>query len=145
MNTHNIMLKLKKLECHCIAAKEASAHYLIECEANRIVSLNGFRVRDVRDCCDDLEDTYLVRLFAEFEHALRDYWKAKVRNTKPVVSVLLRRLGGRLFIRNDEVDRADAVRDYRNTILHGGNAVPVTLADARSHLCTYMSNLPRQY
>lgn len=145
MNTYDVMLKLKKLECHCIAAMEASAHYLIECEANRIVSLPGFRVSDVRDCHDDLEDTYLVRLFAEFEQTLRDFWKAKVRNKKPSVYDLLRSLGGRLHIQNDVVARADAVRDYRNTIIHGGNADPVTLKAARSRLCTYLSNLPRQY
>jgi len=110
MNTHDVMLKLKKLECHCIAAREATAHYLKECEANRIDFLPGFRVRDVRDCHDDLEVTYLVRLFAEFEVTLRGYWEKEVRDTRPNVYDLLESLGGRLFVRNDVVRRAHAVK-----------------------------------
>lgn len=145
MNPYDVMLNLKRLECHCIAALEAIAYYLKECEANRIAFLPGFRFRDLRDCHDDLERTYLIRLFAQFEIALRDYWEREVRDTSPRVHDLLESLGGRLFIQYDVVSRAHAVREYRNAIVHGGNAAPVTLAEARSYLCTYLSNLPRHY
>lgn len=145
MNTYEAMLKLKRLESHCLAAMAATAHYLGECESNRIESFRGFGVRDVRDCHDDLEATYLIRLFAEFEITLRDYWERKVRQTKPTAKYLLESLGGRLFIQYDTLQRAHAVREYRNSIVHGGNAVSVTLSEARSYLCAYMSNLPRQY
>lgn len=148
MNTFTALQNLKALESHCYAAKEATAHYLQECESNRIEFLPGFQIRDVRDCHDNLEDTYILRLFAEFEVTLRTYWSRAVKRqkpTKPPVSRLLDSLGSRLYVLQDDLNRAHAVRAYRNTIIHGGEASPVTLSEARSYLCTFMSNLPREF
>lgn len=32
-----------------------------------------------------------------------------------------------------------------NTLVHGGDRWSVTLAEARSHLCQFLSNLPREW
>ena len=145
MNTYEALLKLKALESHCLAAKEATSYYLRECESNRIEFLPGFQIRDMRDCHDNLEDTYIVRLFAEFEVTLRNFWELHVRRSKPTVFRLLESLGSRFFVQSDVLQRAHAVREYRNTIIHGGEASQVTLSEARSYLCTFMSILPREF
>ncbi len=51
----------------------------------------GLLLADVKKCLSNLEATYIVRLFAEFESALRIYWKvARKRKSSPQISSLIR-------------------------------------------------------
>ena len=99
----------------------------------------------------NLEGTYLVRLFAAFEAALRSYDRARhndpTRNEN--ASVLIDTTGGRrgqgilMIVRN----RAHAVRRARNYWAHEDDATlePMTIADARARLQTYLSWLPEEW
>lgn len=146
MNTHHIMLGLKRIECFCLAAKAATAFYLSECVANRTTLTPGITPKDVRDCHRELEDTHLVRLFASFENSLRAFWFGPMgKTTHPQVKAIMNKVAARQFVRGDVLSKAHAVREYRNAVVHGGSALPVTLAEARSYLCTYLSNLPREW
>lgn len=105
-----------------------------------------FRARDIRDCHDDLEDTYLVRVFALFETALRRYWRQGLgRNSRPSAKDLLNSIASNCSMTSTVLERTQSVREYRNKLVHEGDAPPVTLAEARGHLCTYLSNLPRYW
>jgi hypothetical protein len=105
------------------------------------------RQRDYQTCSDNLEATYLVRLFAEFEAGLRQAWRSLVRNTSPPAQVLLDSMAARFFIPQRWLDAAHDVRRYRNSLVHESDEdVPaLAIANARGHLCRFMSRLPRDW
>jgi hypothetical protein len=45
----------------------------------------------------------------------------------------------------DGIDRAHGVRDYRNAVVHGGDAPPILLPEARAALCKYFGRMPPQW
>ena len=109
----------------------------------RVLRQNGVSLSDVRNCLTHLETTYFVRLFAIFEQALRVIWKAKYGKKKDArTKDLLAGCYTRQRMQHDVWQNADEVRDYRNTILHGGAAPPVSLGEAKRRLCIFMSWMP---
>jgi hypothetical protein len=104
--------------------------------------------RYLRDADRNLEGTYLVRLFAAFEAALRSYDRAKhndpTRNED--ASVLIDSIGGRRGQGISAAVRAGAhaVRRVRNYWAHENDAAlePMPITDARARLQTYLSWLP---
>lgn len=102
------------------------------------------RQRDLVRAADRLEATYVIRLFAEFETALREYWPV-MRTTNPPnrVSDLIDGLASTCRIGTDAVRRSHEVRQYRNALVHErddtGDALPI--GDARSRLCIFLSRL----
>jgi hypothetical protein len=92
-----------------------------------------------------LEGTYLVRLFAEFETALRLFW-AIARKTAPPSRTrdLLEGIASTRQVRLAQTANAHLVREYRNVLVHHQDKViaPIPISEARSHLCRYFSFLP---
>ena len=99
----------------------------------------------------NLEGTYLVRLFAAFEAALRSYDRARHNdpNRNEVASVLIDATGGRRGqgIADDVRKGAHAVRRARNYWAHEDDATPerMAVADARAQLQEYLSWLPDEW
>ncbi|MEX0977761.1 MAG: hypothetical protein WDZ48_02855, partial [Pirellulales bacterium] len=91
-----------------------------------------------------LEGTYIVRLFAEFETGLREFWHT-VRVKKPPNKVhdLMQSLASRSKVGIDQLQNAHKVREYRNVLVHEreGDVEPMPISIARSHLCTFLSRL----
>jgi hypothetical protein len=98
-----------------------------------------------------LEGTYLDRLFASFEAALRSYDRARHNDPerKEDVSVLIDMIGGRRGQGISDADRkgAHAVRRVRNHWAHENDASPepMTITEARGRLQKYLSWLPEQW
>ena len=107
------------------------------------------RPSHVRDAAANLEDTYLLRLFAEFESTLRNYWASirpspRVRRTR--IEILINRVAAWQDIPDLIIDHVHAVREYRNHLVHRGGGVPaVTLAESKSVLARFISFLPLQW
>jgi hypothetical protein len=138
---------ISSLEQMCYAGKAATAYYYITCEARPdVVRGSPFRIRDIRECNRDLEGTYLVRMFAEFERQLRDCWERHFnRSTRPMMEVLVDRLASRCHMQYGVLSNVHSVREYRNSLVHGGAAAPLTLAESRSYLCRFLADLPRTW
>jgi hypothetical protein len=148
MNTHEIIQQIRSCEGMCKAGKAATGYFLNVCRSDpsHIPSTGDFRVRDIRACYDDLEHTYLVRMFAIFEVTLREFWEhAAGRHSHPTVNRLMDRVASRCNVTIDHLTRAHSVRNFRNTLIHGGSSESVTLGDTRSYLCKFLSNLPREW
>jgi hypothetical protein len=100
---------------------------------------------------EDLEGTYIVRLFAAFEAALRSYDRA--RHNDPdlnrAAAVLIDATGGRRGQGISDKVRAGAhaVREVRNFWAHESNEMsnPLTIAEARSRLERFLSWLPHKW
>ena len=128
-----------------------AAHFAIDWVLNIVQSdptvLEGkLRPNDIRIAREQMEATYMVRLFAEFETALRDYWATK-KVTHPPVRDLLESLAGSRSVSKDALKNAHAVREFRNALVHERQDAPdaISLAQARHHLCTFVSFLPRKW
>jgi hypothetical protein len=114
----------------------------------RFGAAQGWRSRDARNLEDNLEGTFLLRLYAEFEAGLRDVWKSYFgRDTHPPMKDLLVAIANQR-IPQDWLEDADAVREYRNALVHEGDTTDieaVSLAEARSRLCRFFSQLPKDW
>jgi hypothetical protein len=79
---------------------------------------HGWEARDGAAFDANLESTYIIRLYAEFEAGLRDYWANHLkRTTYPPMVQLLQSLADQRFSL-DRLEDADAVRQYRNFLVH---------------------------
>jgi hypothetical protein len=94
----------------------------------------------------NLEATYVIRLFAEFETGARQYWGVNW-DTDPKTVDLLDGLAARCSIPDTQRDFAHLVRDYRNGLVHEREDKPelVPIALARGYLCHFLSFLPLRW
>lgn len=101
---------------------------------------------DLRNAVENLEGTYLVRLFAEFESGLRN-WYATLKGTVPPARDLIDAIATRRKIPDEDRDEVHEVREYRNALVHetDSEAEAVPLADARHRLCTFFARLPEKW
>jgi hypothetical protein len=99
----------------------------------------------------NLEGTYLVRLFAEFESALRSYDRARHNDPtlKTDASILIDTIGGRRGqgISANVRQGARAVRRVRNHWAHERDATSerMSIAEARARLQHFLSWLPEEW
>ena len=99
----------------------------------------------------NLEGTYLVRLFAEFESALRSYDQARHndpdRETR--ASILIDQVAGRRGqgILDQVRQGAHSVRRLRNDWAHQPGAAPLLMpiTEARARLQVFLSWLPEEW
>ena len=109
-------------------------------------------VRDLDSAAENLESTYMIRLWAEFETAIRSYYGW--RRNEPVSRIKTRDLidavaGVRLgrAISNDVREKVHVVREYRNSLIHArdDSSLAVALSDARRVLNLYLCRLPETW
>ena len=100
------------------------------------------------DYVNNLEATYIIRIYAEFEAGLRDYWLTyRKKDTRPKMVQLLNKAIPTQHFPQDTIDKADDVREYRNFLVHdiedepSEDSVTFTVAEAKSHLCAYTACL----
>jgi hypothetical protein len=108
-----------------------------------IVRRGNVELHDLHQASDNLDGTYVIRLFAEFEAALRLFWESR-RRTKPLAEQLLNAVAALRKIPDEQVNEAHRVRDYRNNLIHRADEqlAPISVADARHYLCHFLSFLP---
>lgn len=144
--TQAAIVLLKQVVNQAQAAAEALRHYQGACESGQADLPSALRLSDLRSCLEDVEGTYLIRLFASFEATLRRYWSGPLgRKTRPQAKHLVDRVAAHRKMPHDVLTAADRARSFRNALVHGGVAPPMTLAEARRALCVYLSYLPRDW
>ena len=130
------------------AAKFALAQTLRALDANPNVfhagKLQQVTHGQLQACAENLQITYLVRLFAEFEAILRDYWlHGRHRRTEPRMEVLMNRLGAYCTVTYDDLHDAHEVRTYRNDVIHAHLQDPrFDFPECRSRLARFIRWLP---
>ena len=104
----------------------------------------------LRNADANLEGTYLVRIFAAFEAALRSYDRAQHPDSiYKDASTLIDRIGGRRGQGISAAVRAgaQAVRRNRNYWAHENDQLPerMSIGEAQARLQTYLSWLPSEW
>jgi hypothetical protein len=77
---------------------------------------------ELHRCLANLEMTYTLRLFAEFESTLRDYWQNGMsRSTEPGMFDLMGSIASNRTMNTDDLAAAHSVREFRNLLVHGNS------------------------
>jgi hypothetical protein len=130
------------------SALRLAAHRLVEQARDdpSILKKDAIGSRDLGNASQNLEGTYLVRLFAEFETGLRLYW-ATIRPSHPRTEDLVNRVASKRKISDELIKAVHSVREYRNSLVHEreDETNPVSLSAARSCLCEFLSRLPENW
>lgn len=140
--------RVKSVEREHLATRFAVDHLLEEVHVDSGAIPAGLRVRELYGASDNLEATYVIRMFAEFESGLRSVWTSARRKESPTrTRDLVDGIGAFCRIPDDCIAQAHAVREYRNSLVHGGESPPTVLivSQARRHLCLLMSFLPLRW
>lgn len=145
---HLVMDALDRVVAEHEAARVAIAFLLAKAQSDpTLLPSGGPTFADLRSCLNNLERTYLVRLFALFEETLRDVWKDSFgRNTRPTAENLLNGCAARRSITPAKfLSDVHEVRAFRNEIIHGTPAPVVALADAKRRLCRFLGWMPESW
>lgn len=109
---------------------------------------HGWRQRAGMELGVNLAGTCVIRVYAEFEAALRDHWVThRGKTTHPKMSQLVNEAIPDQHFPLDRVDSADDVRKYRNFVVHDVEEKPpvemttFTVAETKKHLCAYLACL----
>jgi hypothetical protein len=150
-------------ECHQrlrrIRSELSAAHYALgrahaTWDAEAGTAAAGYRgdvtLNEIRRAKDNLDRTFLLRLFAELEGILLGYWQDGLgRITKPKVSVLINRIAALcpLPISDNHRDDVHDVRRYRNMLVHtrAEAVAPLTIDQCLNRLGKYLAYFPQQW
>ncbi len=106
---------------------------------------DGWGARDARQVQENLEPTFIIRLYAEFEAGLREAWEHYFKkDTHPPMKDLLLAVATKRSA-TDYLDDARAVQEYRNNLVHEGDSRrmrPVSFEKARRSLAVFLGRLP---
>jgi hypothetical protein len=143
-------LKLVEREHRVVATAIVRLHRAIL--DGEVRTPGGTSPRDLVSVGRNLETTYLVRLWAEFETALLSYYRslrgepeARIRAVDLVDTLAGVRRGR--AIADDVRIAVHEVREHRNSLVHERTdpAPPVGLVESRSRLNTFLGKLPEQW
>jgi hypothetical protein len=105
------------------------------------------RFRDINTLSDRLEGTYVVRLFSEFETALKHFLRAKRLKAPTRAELLVNKVRDRIGISIDHANNVHKVRDYRNVLVHDRQELVdiISMRDSTRFLSTFLSWLQRTW
>jgi hypothetical protein len=100
---------------------------------------------DVQRCLNNLEVTYILRLFGAWEAILRDFWLDGVgRDTEPDLVQLIDSLAGRRSIDPQTLITAHDLRRFRNEIVHENvQVLRYDFSQCAKGLGTFIAYLPK--
>ncbi len=143
---HVWITRIRDVEREYLVMRLAADRLLTAASVDPTVLLDTLRPRELTVASTNLEGTYLIRLFAEFESGAREYWST-TRVTNPKTVDLLTGLAAQRQIPDMLRENVQSVRDYRNSWVHERAVVPqvIPIDIARSYLCRFFSFLPPQW
>ena len=143
---HEWQSRIKAVEREYIAMRQAADRFQRAAHADPTILKLNLLYGEIVVASRNLEGTYIVRLFAEFETGARQYWDANWA-TEPRTADLLNGLAARRGMSDEQRESAHRVREYRNSLVHEreDGAEVVSMAEARHVLCRFFSFLPGQW
>jgi hypothetical protein len=136
--------RIKAVEREFHAARLAFDRLSAEVRHDVTLLRESISPRDLESASNNAEATYVIRLFAEFETALRIYLPTiRNRPTPGRTRDLLDAVAAARRIGNVDLARAHEVREFRNALVHERESptVIVPIAIARKYLCVFLSRL----
>lgn len=140
---HEWQDRIKAVEREYVVMRQAADHFRQAAFVDPTILQQDVQPREIILASRNLEGTYIIRLFAEFETGARRYWSANWE-TEPRTADLLNGLAARRVVPDPLRDNVHSVRVYRNALVHEREDQPeaVPIAEARGYLCRFFSFLP---
>ena len=138
--------RIKAVEREYAATRVAIERLLTQLAPDPGILGVGRRPRDLKAASENLEGTYLIRMFAEFETGVRSFRKT-IKKGNPPVKNLIDDVGAKRTIPDDVIQAAHRVRVYRNALVHERDeeVETVPISDSSRFLCTYFARLPIEW
>ena len=136
--------RIGSVEREYMAARFAIDHAIEQARNDPTLLRGDLRPRELLRAAESLEGTYVIRLFAEFETALRKCWPTLKSTAAPGrVHDVMQGLASAYKIGSDQLRNAHDVREFRNSLVHEREEkTPVIgIAMARSHLGHFLGRL----
>jgi uncharacterized protein YutE (UPF0331/DUF86 family) len=141
----NWMGRIKAVEREYGAIRFGTDRLLDEVRADSTVVRDPTRPRDIERASEQLEGTYIIRVFAEFESALRHFVAASKNTTPRSAKALVDRVSSSAHVPHEHSDAVHRVREFRNALVHERTepdpSTSVTIREATSALCTFLSRI----
>jgi hypothetical protein len=134
-HNHQWQSRIKAVEREHVAMRQAATRFLQGALDDPTILQGSLRQAEIVLALENLEGTYVMRLFAEFETGAREYWAVRW-TTDPKTVDLLDGLAARCRIPDAQREHAHKVRDYRNSLVHEREEEPevVPIDIARHYL-----------
>jgi hypothetical protein len=130
----------------------AVVRYQADVQAAMVTLPRGTQPHHLAAAVDELEGTYLIRLWAVFETAWTSYWRHATNRPNGRIRAFDLIQWAQGVQEGRPVDAAitplvHQVREYRNFLVHERDtpAPAVPIRDARIRLSTHLSKLPDQW
>jgi hypothetical protein len=145
-HNHEWQSRIKAVEREYFAMRQAAEHFRQAAFDDPGILQGNLEHREIAAALKNLEDTYIIRLFAEFESGARQYWDANWA-TEPKTMDLLDGLSARCKVPDTPQEDAHLVREYRNSLIHERDNRPkqMSIELVRKHLCHFFSFLPPRW
>jgi hypothetical protein len=113
----------------------------------RYLRRSSLNLGSLQDLLDELHDVYFIRIFACFESALRHFWRATVRDTRPPTEQLLSLIAARRSIPQATLDAVHEARQYRNFLIHEEHEIRerMPIEDATAAMNAYLARSPLEW
>lgn len=144
-DTYDLIGRVKAVEREYTALHFTTDHVLRSLGEGAVDLEEDLKRLDVNRASERLEGTYIIRLFSEFEVALKTILRErKMKKIPKDAKPLINRVASHFRIPGPILDNAHAVRDHRNNLVHRlAYGLPddqrMTIRTATSHLCTFLS------
>ena len=108
---------------------------------------SGWHPSDATRFSENLEATYIIHLFSEFESGLHNWKNGLKRTSRPQTEVLLDRIAAISVIARVLLDAVHEVRVARNDFVHEheGEISLISIGDVKHSLCRYFSRLQEDW
>ena len=138
--------RVKSVERQFLVAKRTLESFEVALKTRSdLLTAISLNAADLWAFKSELTDTYFIRLFAEFETAIKDYWKNGMKHepTTRIMDVIDSLAANRKVPDSVRVN-VHAARKWRNKLVHEGeaDASAVELTVARGSFCKFLGFLP---
>ncbi len=138
--------RVKSVERQYFVADKARESLEVALNAHSaLLTQIGLSAADLHAFKSKLLDTYFIRLFAEFETAIKDYWKNGL-NEDPRTRIMdvIDSLAARRRVLDSVRVNVHAARKWRNKLVHedDSDAIEVEITRARSSFGKFLGFLP---
>jgi hypothetical protein len=141
--------RIKAVERQYKTARLAIERLRTQSQADATIVIHSPEARNVKETLQELETTYLIRLFAVFENGLRSYWQSVKPGKKPDMKPLLDAIASKRKVPYDILKECHEVREYRNQLVHqkkpGEKQLYYVMDEVRRRLSIYFERLPFQW
>lgn len=138
--------RIKSVERQYFVAEKAceALETALRADPDRLTGV-GLDAADLAAFRSNLLDTYFIRLFAEFETSIKDYWKNGLSEDPKIrIMDVIDSLAARRRVLDTIRAQVHAARKWRNKLVHEGDseAAQVELPDARRSFGKFPGFLP---